>query len=202
MARAPKDRPASRLIHNVDQSWNSTSKYVVTTVVGREEEANRFLSNLSPELLFTHGPDASKWFSGQGLSVYKDVRWNPKKGTTSSTNARASADMVEEDLWDLGEKWKSLTVDATTTAQRLNAAKLDSMTTAKPRSEAERTAEASAKLSECLAGDKSVASFGGAFGRETDSDDEAETKKLAADAAANPQDMTGTQFIFSPAQVA
>ena len=202
MARAPKDRPTSRLIHNVDQSWNSTSKYVVTTVVGREEEANRFLSNLIPELLFTHGPEASKWFSGQGLSVYKDVRWNPTKGTTSSTNARASADMVEEDLWDLGEKWKSLTVNPQKTEQRPNAKKLDTTAPKEPLSEAARTAAASIKLSERLAGDKSVASFGGAFGRDKDSDDEEETKKLAADAAANPPDMTGTQFIFSPAQVA
>jgi hypothetical protein len=63
MAKAPKDRPASRLIHNIDQSWNQPSKYIVTTVVGREEEANRFLTNLIPEILQTHGPEASKWFS-------------------------------------------------------------------------------------------------------------------------------------------
>jgi hypothetical protein len=104
MARAPKDKPLSRLFHNVDQSWNQTSKHVVTTVVGREEEANRFLTNIIPALLHDHGPEASKWFSSQGLLVYKDVKWNPKKGTTTSTNAKESAAMVEEDLWDLGDK--------------------------------------------------------------------------------------------------
>jgi hypothetical protein len=112
MTRAPKDRPTSQLIHNVDQSWNSNSRYMVTTVIGREEEANRFLANLIPELLHIHGPKASKWFSGQGLSVYKDVRWNPTKRTTSSSNARDSAAMVEEDVWDLREKWKTLTADS------------------------------------------------------------------------------------------
>jgi hypothetical protein len=61
-----------------------------------------------PEFLHDHGPEAAKWFTSQGISVYKDVRWDPKKGTTSSTNAKASAAMVEEDLWDLGDKWKTL----------------------------------------------------------------------------------------------
>ena len=110
MARAPKDKPLSRLVHNVDQSWNSTSKHIVTTVIGREEEANRFLANLIPELLHDHGPEASKWFSSQGLLVYKDVKWNPKKGTTTSTNSKESAAMVDEDLWEQGDKWKTLSV--------------------------------------------------------------------------------------------
>ena len=101
MSRAPKDKPTCRLIHNVDQSWNQTTKHIVTTVVGRDEEANRFLANMIPEFLHVHGPSAAKWFTSQGISVYKDVRWNPKKGTTSSANAKASAAMVKEDLWDL-----------------------------------------------------------------------------------------------------
>jgi hypothetical protein len=206
MARAPKDRHTSRLIHNVDQSWNSTSRYMVTTVVGREEEANRFLANLIPELLYIHGPEASNWFSGQGLSVYKDVRWNPKKGTTSSSNARDSAAMVDEDVWDLGEKWKTLTVaSADKTSQRPDTAVLDGKKKTpkgtKPNSATEDEAETSAKLSERLAGDKSVASFGGAFGRATDSDDEKEAEVKAAYEAAHPPDMTGTKFIFSPDQV-
>lgn len=69
MLRAPKDKPASRLIYNVDQSWNQPSKYIVTMVVGREEEANRFLTNLIPELLHVHGAEAKKWFSAQGLMI-------------------------------------------------------------------------------------------------------------------------------------
>jgi hypothetical protein len=203
MARAPKDRPTSRLIHNIDQSWNSTSKYVVTTVIGREEEANRFLSNLIPELLFVHGQEASKWFSGQGLSIYKDVRWNAKKGTTSSSNASASAAMVEEDVWDLGDKWKALTVASQKTSTRPDAKLLDVSTPSslqEPQPSTEAAAETATPLAR-LASDKSVASFGGAFGREHDSDDEKEAEVKAAYEAANPPDMTGTQFIFSPAQV-
>jgi hypothetical protein len=46
-----------------------------------------------------------------------------------------------------------------------------------------------------------VASFQDIFGQDLDSDDEQEAA-LAAAAAAIPPDLTGTQFVFSPAQVA
>jgi hypothetical protein len=196
MARAPKNRPASRLIHNVDQSWNQPSKYMVTTVVGREEEVNRFLNNLIPEILYTYGPEASKWFSSQGLMVYKDVLWNPEKGTTSSSNSRASAVMVEEDLWDLGTKWKVIAANAPTT-QRPDATHLDQAKGATANTPALPT-----PIQERLAGDKSVASFRDTFGRDMDSDDGRENDKLAAEEAAKPhEDLTGTQFIFSKEQL-
>jgi hypothetical protein len=70
-----------------------------------------------------------------------------------------------------------------------------------PQSITENATE-SIKLSDRLAGDKSAASFGRAFGRETGSDDAKEAEEIAAFEAANPTDMTGTQFIFSPDQVA
>jgi hypothetical protein len=201
MARAPKDRPTSRLIHNIDQSWNQPSKYIVTTVVGREEEANRFLTNLIPEMLHTHGPSASKWFSSQGLTVYKDVRWNPEKGTTSSTNSKASAAMVEEDLWDLGPKWKSL-AEKTTPKERPDATQLDKPTTTKAKTQIQANPAAASPIQERLAGDKSVASFRNTFGRDLDSDDGREDAKVAAEEAAKPiEDLTGTQFLFSKEQL-
>lgn len=194
MSRAPKDRPASRLIHNVDQSWNQPSKYIVTTVIGREEEANRFLTNLIPEILHTHGPEATKWFNSQGLTIYKDVQWNPTKGTTTSTHSKASAAMVEEDLWDLGPKWKSLAEKAPA-SERPDVNKLD-----KPRQQ-ELPIRVS-EIQERLAGDKSVASFRDTFGRDLDSDDGREASKLAAEEAAKPpEDLTGTQFTFSEEQI-
>jgi hypothetical protein len=169
MARAPKYWPASRLIHNVDQSWNNTTKYMVTMVVGHKEEANRFLTNLIPELLYTPtAPKAGKWFSGQGLSIYQNVTYNPKKGTTSSTNAKASAAMVEEDLWDLSEKWKTLAVEVPAMTQCPDGKTLDgpkqpeansrqvagqpSLNKAKDDKD---KAKAKAKASASLAGDKS-----------------------------------------------
>jgi hypothetical protein len=44
MSRAPTKRATSRLIHNVDASWSQPSKHIITTVVGREVEAQSFPS--------------------------------------------------------------------------------------------------------------------------------------------------------------
>ena len=99
LSRVPPKNPTSRLIHNVDASWNQPSKHIITTVIGRDDEAQRFLVNMIPEFLHRFGNDASKWFTGSGLLVYKDVKWNPDKGTTSSAKERDSEEMVKEDLW-------------------------------------------------------------------------------------------------------
>ena len=205
MARAPKNKPLSRLIHNVDQSWNQMNKYVVTTVVGREEEANRFLSNLIPEMLHTYGSECGKWFSAQGLMVYKDVRWNPLKGTTSSTNAKVSAAMVNEDLWDLSDKWKTISEtpdpDQRPDTMQLDPSKQKPTTDTGQKATTKTSPAPAAQMLTRLEGDKSVASFGATFGRTIDSDDEKEAS-IAAAAAASIPDLTGTQFVFSPEQVA
>ena len=69
MSRAPSKSTTSRLIHNVDASWNQPSKHIITTVVGRDVKAQRFLLNMIPELLHRFGDEASKWFTGSGLLV-------------------------------------------------------------------------------------------------------------------------------------
>ena len=48
MSRAPSKSATSRLIHNVDASWNQPSKHIITTVVGCDVEAQRFLANIIP----------------------------------------------------------------------------------------------------------------------------------------------------------
>jgi hypothetical protein len=98
MAQAPSNQTTERLIHNVDASWNQATKHVITTVVGREQEAQRFLANMIPEYLHRFGQEASKWFTGAGLLVYQDVKWNPDKGTTTSAKEHESAATVKEDL--------------------------------------------------------------------------------------------------------
>jgi hypothetical protein len=71
------------------------------SIVGYEEEANRFLANLIPEMLYIHGPNAAKWFTSTGISMYQNIHWNAKKGTaTASSNAKDSAALVKEDIWD------------------------------------------------------------------------------------------------------
>ena len=104
MSRAPPKNPTSRLIHNVDASWNQPSKHIITTVIGRDAKTQRFLGNIIPEFLHRFRDEASKWFTGAGLLVYKDVTWNPDKGTTSSAKERDSEEMVKEDLWNLMSK--------------------------------------------------------------------------------------------------
>jgi hypothetical protein len=81
MSRAPSKGATSRLIYNVDASWNQPSKHIITTLVGRNVEAQRFLANMIPELLHCFGDEASKWFT-------KDVKWNPGKGTTALAKKR------------------------------------------------------------------------------------------------------------------
>jgi hypothetical protein len=76
--------------NNVDASWNQPSKHIITTVIGHDIKAQRFLVNMIPQLLHCFGDEASKWFTGLGLLVYKDVKWNPEKGTTSSAKERDS----------------------------------------------------------------------------------------------------------------
>jgi hypothetical protein len=206
MSRAPQDRPASRLIHNVDQSWNQPSKYIVTTVIGREAEANRFLTNLIPEMLHIYGPEAAKWFTSTGLSIYQHVKYDSKTGRTTSAKAKESAALVKEDLWDLSDQWKTLAAAATSKEQRPDTNVLNgSSSLNSPDATTEATARKEAievPILERLTSDKSVASFRGTFGRETDSDDEREdASAAAAAAAAPPTEITGTQFVFSHEQV-
>jgi hypothetical protein len=130
MSRAPSKSATSQLIHNVDASWNQPSKHIITTAVGRDVEAQRFLANMIPELLHCFGDEASKWFTGSGLLVYKDMKWNPEKGTTSSAKERDSEEMVEEDLWDLTSKWEQINVNKAST--RPDEAALDALSAATP----------------------------------------------------------------------
>ena len=69
MAKAPANNPTGRLIHNVDASWNIPSKHIITTVLGKEAEAGRFLVNLIPEMLYNHGEEATKWFTVAALAI-------------------------------------------------------------------------------------------------------------------------------------
>jgi hypothetical protein len=98
MSQAPSKSATSQLIHNVHLSWNQPSKHIITTVVGRDVKAPRFLANMIPELLHRFGDEASKWFTGLGLLVYKDVKWDADKGTTSSAKERDSEEMVKVDF--------------------------------------------------------------------------------------------------------
>jgi hypothetical protein len=99
IAQAPAKAPTSHLLHNVDLTWKSTTKYFITTVVGREVEPQRFITNMIPEFLHCYGDEATKWFTSEGLLVYNDVKWNPAKGNTSLAKEQDSAEMMNGDPW-------------------------------------------------------------------------------------------------------
>jgi hypothetical protein len=197
MSRAPKNMPTGRLIHNVDASWNQPAKHTITSVIGRDIEAQRFLVNMIPEFLHQYGEGASKWFTGAALLVYKDIKWNPEKGTTSSSKERNSEEMVKEDLWDLNEQWEKIQVTETKSTRPA--------TTDLDADGAKRTAinkETSPSIEQIrLASDKSVASFGNVYQRDHDQDDEIEAEAQAQIAKDQAKDRTGTQFEFSTNQL-
>jgi hypothetical protein len=194
MSRAPSKGATSRLIYNVDASWNQPSKHIITTVVGRNVEAQRFLANMIPELLHRFGDEASKWFT-------KDVKWNPGKGTTALAKKRDSEEMVEEDFWDLTSKWEQIKVDKAST--RPGEAALDALSAATPATgtTAEAPTTGFTEKTERLASDKSIASFWHIYNRPIDEDDIEETAALAKAQADKPIDLTGTQFEFSMEQL-
>jgi hypothetical protein len=201
MSRAASKSATSGLIHNVDASWNQPFKHVITTIIGRGVEAQRFLVNMIPKLLHRLGDEASKWFTGSGLLVYKDVKWNPEKGTTSLAKERDSEEMVEEDLWDLTSKWEQLNVDKASTPP--GKAALDAPPAAIPATgtTAEAPTTGFTEKPECLASDKSIASFRHVYNRPIDEDDIKEADAFAKAQADKPIDHTKTQFKFRTEQL-
>ena len=194
MAKAPAKHPTSRLIHNIDASWNQPSRHTITTVVGREAEAQRFLVNLIPELLYRFGDEATKWFTGSGLLIYKDVKWNANKGTTTSLKERDSKAMVIEDLWDLNEQWAKISSTPTASA-RPDANAMDTSTNETSPSSAPPPATAR------LASDKSIASFGNVYQRPLDADDAQAAEEQAKEDALKVPGITGTHFVFNTSQL-
>jgi hypothetical protein len=196
MSQAPKNQPTKRLIHNVDLAWRQTAKYIITTVVGRETEALRFLNNMIPEFLYRFGDEATKWFTSAGLIIYKDIKWNPVKGTTTSTKEHESEEMVNEDPWGLQTQWDQIKKTPTGDTPRPETTGLDA-TTGKASTSKESLPEQRTRL----AGDKSIASFGNVYQRTKDDDDVNEEAKLAQEAAKQLEEITGTQFEFSTDQL-
>jgi hypothetical protein len=154
-----------------------------------------------PELLHRFGDEASKWFTRSGLLVYKDVKWNPEKGTTSSAKERDSEEMVEEDLWDLRSKWEQINVNKASTRPDKAALDAPSAATPAPGTTAEAPTTGFTEKTERLASDKSIASLRHVYNRPIDEDDIKEAAALAKAQADKPVDLTGTQFEFSTEQL-
>jgi hypothetical protein len=152
-----------------------------------------------PEFLHRFGDEASKWFTGSGLLVYKDAKWNHEKGTTSAKE-RDSEEMVKEDLWDLTSKWEQINMNKASTCP--DEAALDATTTPLPAMPATGTTPEApttdlTEKTERLASDKSIVSFRNVYNRPIDENDIKEADALAKAQADKPVDLTGTRFEFS-----
>ena len=111
MARAPSEDPTKRLIHNVDFLWNNAHRVQATTIKKYFSQTHEFISTLIPEMVYKYGPDCQHWFTEDGLSYFAQVTWNPDTLSTTSATDKITQDLVDEDLWDLGDDWKSVNTE-------------------------------------------------------------------------------------------
>ena len=62
-----------------------------------------------PECFYSYGPDVKQQFLNGGLIACQNIKWDPNASETSLTKEdKASAALVIEDLFDVGEAWKTL----------------------------------------------------------------------------------------------
>lgn len=106
MSRAPRSEPTKRLIHNVDFGWQDAHRVFITTIQPYLSEAHDFISSLIPEMVFRHGQACQPWFTAEGLTFFESVTWNPETMATTSSADQDTQDLLDEDLWGLGNDWR------------------------------------------------------------------------------------------------
>jgi hypothetical protein len=107
MPRAPDKHPTKRIFHNVDFSWSQPNVCLCTTVKAHQTTADNALNDIIPEVLHTYGPAAGKWFTQNALLMYENIKWDPKKRSTTTQTSNDTAKILYEDLWGLKDLWKS-----------------------------------------------------------------------------------------------
>ena len=107
MSRSPKNDPSKRLIHNIDFGWQDSRRAYATTVKPLLSEAYDFIASLIPEMVYRYGPSCQKWFSAEGLTTFESVTWDPEKMISVSAADNETQILVDEDLWGLGEDWRT-----------------------------------------------------------------------------------------------
>ena len=106
MAKPPLNQPTKRLVHNVDFNWNAT-KVIITTPAKFLLETTNFAHNLLPELRHHYGDGIHKWFSAAGVQLFKDHIWDPESAKCVSKPDLATRAILNEDIWELGDTWKT-----------------------------------------------------------------------------------------------
>jgi len=156
MSRAPQNSVIQRLFVSVDKSWRG-SNFTLVTVKPYAAEAMKALNSMIPECLHHYGEEAAKvWFSNAGLLAFQNVKWDPKKQSTTSHQDSATRALVEEDLFQIGTNWKIEAPILTPTSTR------DTRATTPPKYTVEN-------LLASRNTDNDVRSFGSVFGRTHDS---------------------------------
>ena len=159
MAQPPINNPTKRLIHNVDFNWNE-SKVVITTPIQHIIEASNFAHNMIPALRYTYGDGINKWFTAAGIQLFKDHLWDPESARCISKPDTATRSILQEDLWDIGDSWKTKKDEPT--RPQLPPAQTSDLETG-------TTVGDSKPTNSEFADDTDIRSFASAFQRSTDS---------------------------------
>ena len=106
MGKSPDQIYTQRIFVSIDKSWKPGADHVATTPKKYVAQAARVLNNLIPECLHLYGKEAESWFTTTGLMVYKNVTWNDKtKSSSSSKSAEAEKLLNEMDIFGMGTTW-------------------------------------------------------------------------------------------------
>ena len=106
MSKSPHGFPSDRLFITTDRNWDGNG-YILVTIKTYYDEALRALNNMVPECVWMFGKEAAKkWFTTTGLHAFQNIRWDPDKGKTHSTDRALSA-LVDEDFLGMGKEWQT-----------------------------------------------------------------------------------------------
>ena len=107
MNKAPAHSVTARVFVSTDKAYRGTD-HVLVTPKKYSEQALRILNNMIPECFHLFGPEAARWFTTTGLVAYKDTKWDPVNNVSTSIHDDIVNDLLDEDLWEMGDSWKSM----------------------------------------------------------------------------------------------
>ena len=105
MSRSPPKQLNKRIFLAVERDWKG-SNFNLITMKGNYSEAYKILQGMTPQCFFLYGKDAEKWFNNKGITMFKGVKYDLVANCTVGEGDKKSAELVEEDLFDLGSGWR------------------------------------------------------------------------------------------------
>jgi hypothetical protein len=172
MSRAPKNEILQRLFVTADKAWRG-GMHCIITVKPYAAEAVKALDYMIPECVHLYGQEAANlWFTSTGLLAFQNVKWDPRKRSTTSTHDRETKALVEENLFGIGTDWQNDTALLRGKAQR-------------PSTAPGQPLPAVQAALHSRSNDDDVRSFGSLYGRQPDEPPTTTT----TDANGNPTDV-------------